>query len=278
MKLGRQHAILWSATVPNLSLVERVEVAAAAGYGRTSFSPADDERVRASGHTPSSLRSWARDHGVEVDICDSVIEWYPHHPPKRPMGGSTFTVDDVLSIATAYGARSVSALPAYYSDLDIDGFVEHFAALCDRAAEHGLLIHIEFVPLGAIKGVDDAWEIVRRADRPNGGVLFDTWHFWYGSRDFAALEAVPGERLMAVQVSDGPEVPESLARATFLGRLLPGEGVFDFARMLSILDAKGALDYCGPEVLSASLNDMAPLDAARLVGDRYDALLQSVFG
>ncbi|MGE0881651.1 MAG: sugar phosphate isomerase/epimerase family protein [Acidimicrobiia bacterium] len=278
MSVDPSRKILWAATVPGLSLVERVEVAAATGFGQVSFSPADDAPLRASGRTPDEFRAWANDLGVTVEILDAVIEWYPHPPPKRPMGGAAFSVDEVLDIAAAFGGRSVSALPAFPSDLDNDGYVEHFASLCDKAAERGLLIHIEFVPLGGIKGIEDAWDIVRKADRANGGVLFDSWHFWYGSRDFDALEQIPAEKLMAVQLNDGPEHLDSLIKATFNGRYLTGDGVMDLERMVRILDTKGALAYSGPEVLSAELNALPPLEAARRAGASYDALLKSVLG
>ncbi len=101
-----------------------------------------------------------------------------------------------------------------------------------------------------ITDVATAWKIVRDADRPNGGILFDTWHFFRGSADFDALEAVPGERILAVQVDDAhAEVTGSLWDDT-QQRLLPGDGSFDLPRVLRTLGRIGGLRFVGPEVIS----------------------------
>jgi len=50
------------------------------------------------------------------------------------------------------------------------------AAICDRAAEHGLLAHIELLPFGGIPDLNSARSIGEAADRPNGCLTIDSWH------------------------------------------------------------------------------------------------------
>ena len=98
-----------------------------------------------------------------------------------------------------------------------------------------------------IADVATAWRIVRDADRPNGGIVLDTWHFFRGSADFDDLEAVPGDRVLAVQVDDAhAEVTGSMWDDT-QHRLLPGDGSFDLSRLLRTLVRMGALRLVGPE-------------------------------
>ena len=47
-------------------------------------------------------------------------------------------------------ARSVSVVEGPGVPLPVDGAAEAFAALCDRAAERGLLVHVEFWPGSAL--------------------------------------------------------------------------------------------------------------------------------
>ena len=97
--------------------------------------------------------------------------------------------------------------------------------MCDCAADIGVLVHLEFIPMTAIPDVATAWRIVRDAGRPNGGILFDTWHFSRGSADFDDLQTVPAERILAVQVDDAAtEVSGSLWDDT-QRRLLPDDGI-----------------------------------------------------
>ena len=82
-----------------------------------------------------------------------------------------------------------------------------FAALCDRAADHGLVVGLEFVPFTDIVSVHDARRIVEEADRPNGGVCVDIWHHERGARDLAGIAALPGELITGIQLNDGALTP-----------------------------------------------------------------------
>jgi sugar phosphate isomerase/epimerase len=130
--------------------------------------------------------------------------------------------------------------------------------------------------MSAIADLATASGIVEAADRPKGGLMFDTLHFFRGNPDFSVLEGVPGERIFAVQVSDGAtEVQGSLAEDT-LNRLLPGDGSFDLTRAVAALDRIGGLRWVGPEVISPATRAMPPAEAARLARDRIRDLIDHV--
>lgn len=88
-----------------------------------------------------------------------------------------------------------------------------FVAVCDRAAGIGAQARLEFTPIGVIATLSDGRDIVRTADRSNGGLLFDTWHFFRGGPDFGFLEQIPGERIFSVPVADA-RVRSLIAAAT----------------------------------------------------------------
>ena len=200
------------------------------------------------------------------------MNWHPTIEPSRSRF-ARFSVDEALRMSEALGIVSMTAIASSTSAVTVDELVERFGALCDRAADIGALVHLEFIPMTPITDVATAWRIVREADRPNGGILFDTWHFFRGSADFDALEAVPGERILAVQVDDAhPEVTGSLWDDT-QQRLLPGDGCFDLPRVLRTLVRIGGLRLVGPEVISPDTAAMPAADAARVAGERVRALV-----
>jgi sugar phosphate isomerase/epimerase len=82
-----------------------------------------------------------------------------------------------------------------------------FGVLCDRAAEKGLLVALEFIPHSGIRDMVVAWEIVKGANRPNGGLIFDTWHFQRGGTSHEAITTVPPEKWFTLQLSDAERVP-----------------------------------------------------------------------
>ena len=107
----------------------------------------------------------------------------------------------------------------------------------------------------------------------NGGLTFDTWHFFRSDPDFGLLERIPGQRIFAVQLDDAAaEVRGTLWEDT-LHRLLPGDGVFDLPRVVQVLARTGALTLVGPEVISPEMGGRPSADAADLARQRVELLL-----
>jgi sugar phosphate isomerase/epimerase len=119
-----------------------------------------------------------------------------------------------------------------------------------------------------------AWDIVRQAGRANGGILFDTWHFFRGDPDMELLRTIPGDRIFAVQVNDADAEPCGTVWEDTFRRRLPGEGSFDVAAVMAVLAQIGGLSWVGPEVIHPEMASMHPVDAARLAGDRVRELVR----
>ena len=271
--------VLWGASLPGTTLAERVEAATAAGFGGLSVSPADADPEQPGGRGPQEAAAWARDQGVELLVVDSVIEWYPHEPPKRMLGAGDYTVERVLDMGRRFGAGSVSALAPFPSTAPVEELAASFARLCDQASEHGLDVHLEFTPFPPVPDLATAWEIVAAAGRANGGILLDTWHFFRGRPDLELLAAIPGDRIMAVQLNDGREgFTESLLKDTFRHRELPGDGCFDLAGVLQVLARTGGLHRVGPEVLSVELDALGPSEAAVQMARASERVVEAALG
>src|SRR5439155_25610864 len=127
-------------------------------------------------------------------------------PDAAEVAASLRSPDEFFAYASALGARSLTVIDRYDLrlgvDLALDDVAEAFARFCDGAAEYGLLAHLEFYPWSGIRDLGTTYEIVRRAGRPNGGILFDTWHHLRGPDRGDPKLDVPGERIFAVQVND----------------------------------------------------------------------------
>ena len=150
----------------------------------------------------------------------------------------------------------------------LDEAAAAFADLCDRAAEHGLLVHLEFLPWSRIADLATAWQVVDAADRANGGLAVDAWHYFRGRPDPVVLEAIPGDKVLCIQLGDGPARPEAdLLTATLHQRLGPGEGELDLRGLVAGLRRIGAQAPWGVEVFSDALDDLAAHEVGRRLGD-----------
>lgn len=256
--------VLWSATIGmERPIAERVEAAQKNGCSRLSMSSFDVARAAQEGTTAEELGRALRGSGLGL-VMDPVMNWYGGAPPAMGRFGE-FSTDDLLRMCEALQVVSMTAIGPFSADeVPSDELPPRFGSFCDRAADFGAQVQLEFMPFSAVADLPTAWAIVEGADRRNGGLLFDTWHFFRGNPDFAVLDRIPGERIFAVQVADAAaEVRGSLTEDTF-NRLIPGDGSFDLARALRTLDRNGGLRWVGPEVLSPVTAAMDPVDAARL--------------
>lgn len=267
--------VLWSGTVGLESPIPpRIEAAREGGYTRLSVSTLDVARAAERGTPPADLGRRIRDAGLEV-VLDPVMNWYGG-APRADSRFARFGADEALTMAEDLQAATVTLVGQASTDLRPEEVAGPFGAVCDRAAGFGAEVHLEFIPMTAIPDLATAWAVVRGADRTNGGLLFDTWHFFRGDPDFGLLASIPGERVLSVQVDDAAaEVRGTLSEDT-RHRLLPGDGDLDLDRAIRHLDRIGALRWVGPEVISPVTEAMPAVEAARLAGDRVRALIARV--
>lgn len=267
--------VLWSGTLGLESPVPgRIEAARATGHGRLSVSPLDVARIAEEGTPPEELGRQIREAGLGI-VLDPVMNWY-RGAPRADSRFARFTADEAMTMAEALQAVSITVIGQATSALSHEEVAGPFGAVCDRAAGFGAQVQLEFTPMTAIPSLAAAWTVVAGADRPNGGLLFDTWHFFRGDPDFGALEEIPGERVLAVQVDDAVAEVRGSMREDTQHRLLPGDGSFDLARVVRTLDRIGALRWVGPEVISPVLAAMPPVEAARVAGGRVRELIARV--
>lgn len=267
--LGPNDIVMCSGTLINASLREMVEASAATGCTGLSLWPDDVERAHADGLSDSDIASLFADNGLHVAELDPLLSWFQ----KGSLGDGAAddssamlgrTEEEFFALADIFGGTVINCPHPFGGDIDFDQAAEIFAGLCDRAKEHNIGCAIEFLPWTGIKDVTAAAEIVRRAGRANGGILFDTWHHLRGTNDDEALRAVPGEYIHAVQINSAPaEANGNPMVESMHERLLPDEGDIDVANLIGILDSIGSKAPIGIEVFSDELNELAPTEAAR---------------
>ena len=282
MSLGSRRAlVLCSGTLaPTVSFRERIDAAVAGGFAAISLWGRDYERAHADGFTDADIRTVLADHGLAVTELDGAWSWLPGAADIEISGALAretffqYREEDLFRLADAVGARSINAVDVFGGDWGIDDAAEAFASLCDRAAEHNLFVHLEFLPWSRIPDISTAWAVVRAAHRPNGGIAVDSWHFFRSVPDWDALAGIPGEGILGIQLSDGPAQPEAnLMAATLHERRLPGEGDFELDRFVGTIDLVGARAPLGVEIFSDELHAIAPDEAARQAGAATRALL-----
>src|SRR4051794_11551958 len=247
-------------TMRHATFASRVEAAAVAGFRGIGMSAAGYERLLAGGVERADLRAIVRDHGVPVLELEALRGWDANGEAGEQ---SRVTEELFYDMSEVLGpAHHLQAIGSFVGDLDHAG--DAFGALCDRAGEHGLVVALEFIPeFTNIPDVATAQAIVERADRENGGVCVDIWHYLRGPSDEAQLRAA-ADRIFAVQLDDGPllRTDDDYLTDTMSNRAVPGEGEFDVVGFLDVLDSMGVVRPISVEVISLELDLLAPDEVA----------------
>jgi sugar phosphate isomerase/epimerase len=280
--MGPDDLVLCSGTLRRgIPFAERLSAASAAGFTAVSLWGRDYGAARAEGLSDADLRLMLDDHGLGVAEVDPAWWWLPgasevHFPPEMDTEDVfCFGEAELFAVADAVGGRSLNAVDVFGGRWGLDDAAEAFAGLCTRAAEHGLLVHIEWLPWSKIPDLESALEVVRRADQPNGGINIDAWHLVRSGTDLEALARVPGEMIMGIQLDDGPAQPEdNLVEATLHHRALPGQGEFDLPAIVGAVLATGTTAPIGVEVFSDSLHELPAAEAARQAARATRAVIE----
>lgn len=254
--LGPDDLVLCAAPLSATPLFDRLAPAKAAGFAALSLTPVEVWALEAQGVTAAEIAARVADAGLRIAELDCTACWMDRHA-RVPATGDTemaqllrsLTAERVVETAARLGARSVAAIDMNDTPPTLDEAAEGFARLCDHAAQHGLLAHIEFLPVGGICTLAQAWAIVQAAGRENGGITLDAWHFFRSGSTLDQLWRIPGHRIHAIQLCDAPATPQpDLWTELMTARLLPGEGDIDLAGLVRTLSAIGCTAPVGVEV------------------------------
>ena len=117
--------------------------------------------------------------------------------------------------------------------------VDRFIEICDLADSFELTVNLEFPTFSRLTNLQEAADIVRAANRPNGGILIDSLYFHYSRIKVEELERLPREWSNFMHICDTEEhIPSSspdMINVARDARLYVGEGDIDFAALLGHL-------------------------------------------
>ncbi|MFL6663959.1 MAG: sugar phosphate isomerase/epimerase family protein [Rhizobacter sp.] len=248
-------------TVLELSPLEQVQCAAAAGYRHVGL-----RLVPATPHDPA----W-----------DAIGDTPLVRATRRALADTGITVLDVEILRLAPGTEvrdferlldTAASLGAAYllvagNDPDEARLTERYAALCGLAAARGLVACIEPMPWTDVRDVVQAARIVERAGADNAGVLVDPIHFDRAGTPIEALAAIAPRRRPYLQfcdaVAERPTSVEELLRQARTDRLPPGEGALDLRALLHAMPTDVALSLEVPLAMPAGTP--APVRAKRVI-------------
>ncbi len=124
---------------------------------------------------------------------------------------------------------------------DRNFIIDVFGETCDLALKYGITIDLEFPSFSRLQTLDEVLDIIRAADRSNGGILIDTLYLHLSRVDLGELLHIPTQFLNFLHISDClpgiADTSEGMIQLARDARLYPGEGWIDFS---------GIIERCPP--------------------------------
>ncbi|MFY0614511.1 MAG: bifunctional sugar phosphate isomerase/epimerase/4-hydroxyphenylpyruvate dioxygenase family protein [Hyphomicrobiaceae bacterium] len=222
-------------------LQEKLAAVAAAGFDGIEIFENDFLTFDGS---PKDVGQMVRDQGLEIMLFQPFRDFEglpePHRGQAFDRAERKFDLMQELGTDLVLICSNVSP----HALGGIDRAAADLRELGDRAAKRNLRIGYEALAWGRhISDHRDAWEIVRRADHPNVGLIVDSFHTLARKIDVNTIRSIPGDKIFFVQLADAPLIDMDLLYWSRHFRNMPGEGdlaVTDFMR------AVAATGYNGP--------------------------------
>ena len=237
-------------------LKEKLEAISAAGFDgveifENDFLTFDDP--------PREVGEMVRDAGLAITLFQPFRDFEGMPEPQRARAFDRaerkFDVMEELGTELMLVCSNVSPIALG----GIDRAADDLRALGERAARRGLRVGYEALAWGRhINDHRDAWEIVRRANHPNIGLILNSFHTLARRIDVGSIRAIPGDRIFIVQLADAPLIDMDPLYWSRHFRNMPGEGdlpVLDFMRAVA---ATGYDGYLSLEIFNDQFRGGSP--------------------
>ncbi|MGJ7578874.1 bifunctional sugar phosphate isomerase/epimerase/4-hydroxyphenylpyruvate dioxygenase family protein [Variovorax sp. RHLX14] len=207
------------------TLRQKLEAIAAAGFDGIELFEADF--INFNG-TAAELGRIAADLGLSIDLYQPFRDF--EAMPEPQFRRSLDRAERKFDLMQAMGAPLVlccsNTSPATIDDPALAAAQLH--ELAERASRRGLRVGYEALAWGRKTSLyRQAWDIVRRADHPDLGLILDSFHTLSLKDDPAGIAEIPGDKIFFLQMADAPLLEMSVLQWARHHRSFPGQGELD---------------------------------------------------
>lgn len=209
--------------------------------------------------SPADVGRMVRDFGLEITLFQPFRDFEgmpePHRSRTFDRAERKFDIMQQLGTDLVLVCSNVSPV----SLGGIDRAAADFHELGERAARRGLRVGYEALAWGRhINDHRDAWEIVRRADHANVGLILDSFHTLSRKIDINSIRSIPKDKIFIVQLADAPLIDMDLLYWSRHFRNMPGEGDLPVTAFTSAVAATGYDGYFSLEIFNDQFRGGSP--------------------
>lgn len=236
--------VLNASTIRPTPLLDKIRVAAEAGYDGIELWVNELEEYEKGGGDLKALGGEIRDRGLFVPNIIGLWSCMP--ATQEEWEASLPATRERMRMAAAVGSQHAAAIPAPdREDFDIHWGAQRYRDLLKIGREeYNLIVAVEFV--GFMKGIHrlgQASAIALDANDPDACLVADTFHLYRGGTGFESIRHLDGEFIAVFHWNDVPDTPprEEMGDEH---RVYPTDGILplgDVAKQLVEIGYKGPL-------------------------------------
>jgi len=224
----------------NGTLKEKIIAIAKAGFNGVEIFEND---FLTNNLSPKEVKTIVQDQGLEITLFQPFrdFEGMPGNHRIRAFDRAKRKFDIMAELET-----DLILICSNTSNISIGGIeraANDFFELGEIAKERSIKVGYEALAWGKfINDHRDAWEIVRRANHQNVGIILDSFHTLSKKIDLNSIASIPCEKIFIVQLADAPLHEMDLLYWSRHFRNMPGQGDLP---VLNFMDALNKTNYDG---------------------------------
>ena len=248
-----------TSTIQPASLLDKIRVAARAGYDAIELWINDVEDFVEAGHKLSEVRQALDDAGLERPSMISLRGWCV--PDESKAEAALTVARRQLDTARELGVKRMVAGPPR-EKVPRELAVERYGRLLEISVAHGVPASLEF--LGFVEGInrlEEAWAICAAVGSPHGTITPDAWHMFRGGSDESTLDEIPADHISCFHWNDAPAEPKQTEQ-TDADRVYPGDGIMNLKGLAGRLSQIGFDGVLSLELFNRTYWKQDPLAVA----------------
>ena len=234
----------------NGTLKEKIYAIAKAGFDGVEIFEND---FLTNNLSPKEVKKLVKDHGLEITLFQPFrdFEGMPDQHRKRAFDRAKKKFEIMEELET--NLILICSNTSNISLGGIDRAANDFYELGEIAKERSIKVGYEALAWGKyINDHRDAWEIVRRANHENVGIILDSFHTLSKKIDLNSISSIPAEKIFIVQLADAPLYNMDLLYWSRHFRNMPGQGDLPISDFMNALDRTGYDGYLSLEIFNDS--------------------------
>ena len=259
--MGKFRYSLNSVTIKPTPLLDKIRIAAEAGYEAIELWHDEIDLFLASGGSLPELRKAVDDSGLTVPSTVMLKGWCEPAGDAHRQG-----MDECkrrLEQAAAVGAiHSIAGPPI--GPVDDRLASQRYGELLDLGLSMGVRPAMEYLGFAEdVNSMADALRIVEGSGHAEGTIVLDPFHDFRGGGGCEDIARLRASQIAVCHFDDAPAEPAA-AEQRDADRVMPGDGIIDLRRFVTLLNEVGYDRWISLELFRPDLWERDPEEVARL--------------